>query len=102
MATIILRDLNLALRNGKLKNLPTDALCLIIPNNACILCLIVVVGTELVDTYYPNTVISFYLGKKVHDPYAFYLHATLVCQAFSYYGKFPFVSSVRILGCVSI
>ncbi|MCD7447741.1 hypothetical protein HAX54_033531 [Datura stramonium] len=37
-------------------------------------------GTELVDTYSTDTVIASSLGKEVHDPWAFYLHAALLHQ----------------------
>ena len=54
--------------DGELKKPPTYALRLIIPDNACILCLTAAAGTELADAYSPNTVIASSLGKEVHDP----------------------------------
>ena len=54
--------------DGELKKPPTYALRLIIPDNACILCLTAVAGTELADAYSPDTVIASSLGKEVHDP----------------------------------
>lgn len=49
---------------------PTDALRLIILNNACILYIIVVASTKLVDTYFIDTVIASSLEKKftTHEP----------------------------------
>ncbi|WMV46328.1 hypothetical protein MTR67_039713 [Solanum verrucosum] len=60
------------------------------------------VGTELADAYSPVTVIAFSPGKKVHDPWAFYLHAALLRQAFAHCGKFPTAASRRSLGRVSV
>ncbi|KAL4303160.1 hypothetical protein GQ457_10G008160 [Hibiscus cannabinus] len=71
-------------KNG-LKNSPTYALCPIIPDNAD--------GTELADAYSPDSVIASSLGKEVHDPWAFYLHATLLRQAFAHCRKFPTTAS---------
>ncbi|PHU00431.1 putative cytochrome c biosynthesis protein [Capsicum chinense] len=88
--------------DGGLKNPPTDALRLIILDNACILCITVAIGTELDDAYSPDTINSSYLGKEVHDPWAFYLHAELLRQAFTHCGKFPTTTSCRSLGQVSV
>ncbi|KAG8483058.1 hypothetical protein CXB51_021953 [Gossypium anomalum] len=85
-----------------LKKPPTDALRPIILDNACILCITTVVGTELVDAYSSDTVIASSSRTEVHDPWAFYLHATLLCQAFTYYKKFPTATSRRSLAYVSI
>ncbi|MFQ6628520.1 hypothetical protein Gotur_007539, partial [Gossypium turneri] len=63
---------------GRLKKPPTDALRPIIPDNACILCITVTVGTELTNAYSPDTVITSFLRKEVHDPWAFYLHVVLL------------------------
>ncbi|GJY69226.1 hypothetical protein Tco_0472208 [Tanacetum coccineum] len=38
----------------------------------------------------------FELGKEVYDPWAFYLHAALLRQAFAHCRKFPIVASPRI------
>jgi hypothetical protein len=46
---------------------PTDALRPIIPDNACILCLIVDGGTELVDAYSSDIVIVSSPRKVVDD-----------------------------------
>ncbi|KAF1877260.1 hypothetical protein Lal_00012031 [Lupinus albus] len=54
--------------DGKLKKPPSDVLCLIISDNACILCLTVVTGTKLVDAYSPDIIIASSQGKEVHDP----------------------------------
>ncbi|KAL8214115.1 hypothetical protein R6Q57_003564 [Mikania cordata] len=43
-------------------------------DNACILCITTVAGTELADAYNPNTVIASSQGKEVHNPWSFYLH----------------------------
>nr|GMD96876.1 putative cytochrome C biosynthesis protein [Ipomoea batatas] len=88
--------------DGGLKKPPTDALRLIIPDNACILCITAAAGTELADAYSPDTVIASSPGKEVHDPWAFYLHAALLRQAFAHCGKFPTAASRRSLGRVSV
>ncbi|KAB2009047.1 hypothetical protein ES319_D10G141200v1, partial [Gossypium barbadense] len=56
--------------DGGLKKPPTYALRLIIPNNTCILCITAAAGTNLVDAYSPDIVISSSLGKEVHNPVA--------------------------------
>ncbi|GJV81139.1 hypothetical protein Tco_1517009 [Tanacetum coccineum] len=88
--------------DGGLKKPPIDALRLIIPDNACILCITAAAGTELADAYSPNIVIASSPGKEVYDPWAFYLHAALLRQAFAYCGKFPIAASRRSLGRVSV
>ncbi|KAL8252891.1 hypothetical protein R6Q59_036584 [Mikania micrantha] len=80
----------------------SDALRPIIPDNACILCITAAAGTELADAYSPDTVIASSPGKEVHDPWAFYLHAALLRQAFAHCGKFPTAASRRSLGRVSV
>ncbi|KAL4388303.1 hypothetical protein GQ457_09G004730 [Hibiscus cannabinus] len=85
-----------------LKKPPTDALRPIILDNACILCITAAVGTKLADAYSLDNVIVSSPGKEVHDPWAFYLHVTLLCQAFAHCGKFPIVASRRSLGRVSV
>ncbi|KAG4154839.1 hypothetical protein ERO13_D03G074448v2, partial [Gossypium hirsutum] len=82
--------------------LQLDALRPIIPDNACILCITAAAGTELADAYSPDTVIASSPGKEVHDPWAFYLHAALLRQAFAHCGKFPTAASRRSLGRVSV
>ncbi|KAK8584184.1 hypothetical protein V6N12_068431 [Hibiscus sabdariffa] len=79
-----------------------DALRPIIPDNACILCITAAAGTELADAYSLDSVIASSPGKEVHDPWAFYLHAALLRQAFAHYGKFPTAASRRSLGRVSV
>ncbi|MBA0756477.1 hypothetical protein Gogos_019855 [Gossypium gossypioides] len=81
---------------------PTDALRPIIQDNACILCIIVAVDTELADTYSLDTVITFSLRKEVQDPWAFYLHVALFYQAFAHCEKFPITTFRRSLGRVSV
>ncbi|GJW92999.1 reverse transcriptase domain-containing protein [Tanacetum coccineum] len=88
--------------DGGFKKPPTDALRPIIPDNACILCFTAAAGTELADAYSPDTVIASSLGKEVYDPWAFYLHTTLLHQAFAHGGKFPTAASRRSLGRVSV
>ncbi|KAK8972892.1 hypothetical protein V6N11_057398 [Hibiscus sabdariffa] len=88
--------------DGGLKKPPTDALRPIILDNACILCITAAAGTELADAYSPDSVIASSPGKKVHDPWAFYLHAALLRQAFAHCGKFPTAASCRSLGRVSV
>ncbi|KAL8229813.1 hypothetical protein R6Q57_014714 [Mikania cordata] len=81
-----------------LKKPPTNALRPIIPDNACILCITATAGIELADAYSPDTIIASSLGKEVHDPWAFYLHAALLHQAFAHCRKFPTAASRRSLG----
>ncbi|TYH76745.1 hypothetical protein ES332_D04G108200v1 [Gossypium tomentosum] len=81
---------------------PTDALRLIIPDNACILYITAATGTKLADAYSPDTVIASSPGKEVHDLWAFYLQAALLRQAFAHCGKFPTAASRRSLGRVSV
>ncbi|KAG6510406.1 hypothetical protein ZIOFF_028416 [Zingiber officinale] len=81
---------------------PYHALRPIIPDNACILCLTAAAGTELADAYSSDTVIASSPRKEVHDPWAFYLHAALLRQAFAHCGKFPTAASRRSLGRVSV
>ncbi|VFQ82790.1 unnamed protein product [Cuscuta campestris] len=88
--------------DGGLKKPPTDALRPIIPDNACILCITADAGTELADAYSLDTVIASSPGKEVHDPWAFYLHAALLRQAFTHCGKFLTAASHRSLGRVSV
>ncbi|KAG8373508.1 hypothetical protein BUALT_Bualt11G0031500 [Buddleja alternifolia] len=88
--------------DGGLKKPPTEALRLIILDNAFILCLTVAAGTELADAYSPDTVIVSSPGEEVHDPWVFYLHAALLRQAFAHCGKFPTTASRRSLGRVSV
>ncbi|GFP99553.1 hypothetical protein PHJA_002099400, partial [Phtheirospermum japonicum] len=71
----------------------------IILDNACILCLTAAAGKELAaDAYYLDTIIASSLGKEVHDPWAFYLHATFLHQAFAHYIKSPTIIYHRSLG----
>ncbi|MBA0572251.1 hypothetical protein Golob_002606 [Gossypium lobatum] len=78
-----------------------DALCPIISNNTYILCIIAATGTELADAYSSNTIISTSLGK-VHDPWAFYLYAVLLRQAFAHCRKFAIADSHKSLSRVSV
>ncbi|CAN6483001.1 unnamed protein product [Victoria cruziana] len=48
--------------------LQLDALCPIIPDNACILCLTAAAGTKLADAYSSDTVIASSLGKEESRP----------------------------------
>ncbi|MBA0727688.1 hypothetical protein Golax_000656 [Gossypium laxum] len=80
----------------------TDTLRIIIPENACILCITTTAGTELASVDSPDTVIPSSPRKEVHDLWAFYLHAALLCQAFADCEKFPIAPSHRSLGRVSI
>ena len=88
--------------DGKLKKPPADALRPTISNNTCILYITMVASIGLVDVYSLDTVIASSLGKKVHDPRAFYLHATLLHQAFAHCEKFPIAISRRSLDCVLV
>ncbi|KAG6527901.1 hypothetical protein ZIOFF_010035 [Zingiber officinale] len=88
--------------DGELKKPPTDALRPIISDNACILCLTTAASTELADAYSSDTIIASSSRKEVHDPWAFYLHAAMLRQAFAHYGKFPTTASRRSLGRASV
>ncbi|MBA0698702.1 hypothetical protein Goari_000401, partial [Gossypium aridum] len=59
-------------------------------------------GTELTDAYSLDIVIASSPRKEVHDLWAFYLHETLLRQAFSHFRKFPTTASRRSLGHVSV
>ncbi|ERN00555.1 hypothetical protein AMTR_s00102p00104790 [Amborella trichopoda] len=61
-----------------------------------------VLQLELADAYSLDTVIASSPRKEVHDPWAFYLHATLLRQAFAHCKKFPTAASRRSLSHVSI
>ncbi|KAJ4732767.1 hypothetical protein LUZ62_005248, partial [Rhynchospora pubera] len=52
-------------------------------DNACILCITAAAGTELADAYSSDTVIASSPRKEVYDPWAFFLHAALLRQAFA-------------------
>ncbi|KAJ1681546.1 hypothetical protein LUZ63_023231 [Rhynchospora breviuscula] len=82
--------------------LQLDALRPIIPDNACILCITAAAGTELADAYSSDTVIASSPRKEVYDPWAFFLHAALLRQAFAHCGKFLTAASRRSLGRVSV
>ena len=56
-----------------------DTLCPIILNNACILCLTATTSTQLVDAYSSDSIIASFSESKVHDLWAFFLHAALLC-----------------------
>ncbi|KAJ3676706.1 hypothetical protein LUZ61_021646 [Rhynchospora tenuis] len=88
--------------DGGLEKPPTDALRPIIPDNACILCFTAAAGTELADAYSSDTVIASSPRKEVYDPWAFFLHAALLRQAFAHCGKFLTAASRRSLGRVSV
>ncbi|KAJ1681776.1 hypothetical protein LUZ63_023002, partial [Rhynchospora breviuscula] len=88
--------------DGGLEKPPTDALRPIIPDNACILCITAAAGTELADAYSSDTVIASSPRKEVYDPWAFFLHAALLRQAFAHCGKFLTAASRRSLGRVSV
>ncbi|KAH1064838.1 hypothetical protein J1N35_029825 [Gossypium stocksii] len=49
-----------------------------------------------------HTVIASSPAKEVHDLWAFYLHTTLLRQAFAHCEKFPNAASRRSLGLVSV
>ncbi|CAA6675654.1 unnamed protein product [Spirodela intermedia] len=84
--------------HGSIRTAPSihHALRPIIPDNACILCLTAAAGTELADAYSSDTVIASSPRKEVHDPWAFYLHAALLRQAFAHCGKFPLLPPVGV------
>ncbi|TYI33213.1 hypothetical protein ES332_A04G117400v1 [Gossypium tomentosum] len=80
---------------------PINALRPIILNNAYILCITAVAGTELADAYSLDIVIASSLGK-VHYLWAFYLHVALLHQAFAHCEKFPTTASHKSLGRVLV
>ncbi|PHU10125.1 hypothetical protein BC332_21985 [Capsicum chinense] len=88
--------------DGGLKKPPIDALRPIILDNAYIICITATAGTELADAYSPDTITASSPSKEVHDPWAFYLHAALLHQAFAHCRKFPTDASHRSLGSVSV
>ncbi|KAF3615297.1 NAD(P)H-quinone oxidoreductase subunit 2 B, chloroplastic [Capsicum annuum] len=96
----VLSDLYAFHRSTRNSLCPYHALRPIIPDNVCILCM--AAGTKLADAYSPDTVIASSLGKEVLDPWAIYLHAALLRQAFAHCGKFPTAASRRSLGRVSV
>ncbi|MBA0765865.1 hypothetical protein Gotri_014982 [Gossypium trilobum] len=71
-------------------------------DNAFILCITTAAGVDLADAYSLDTVITFSPEKEVHDLWAFYLYAVLLCQAFVYCKKFPTTASRRSLGRVPV
>lgn len=56
-----------------------DVLCLIILDNVCIFCIIVVVGMELVDVYLLGIVRIFFLIKEVYNLRIFFFYVVLFC-----------------------
>ncbi|KAG9438468.1 hypothetical protein H6P81_021591 [Aristolochia fimbriata] len=80
----------------------THALRPIIPDNACILCLTAAAAGRVSRCLFLRYRHCFFSEKKVHDPWAFYLHAALLRQAFAHCGKFPTAASRRSLGRVSV
>lgn len=74
------------------KKPPTNTLSPIILYNACILCITATVGTELADA---SSVITSSQEKEFHNPWTFYLQATLQCQAFVHREQFPTAASRR-------
>ncbi|TYG80097.1 hypothetical protein ES288_D02G189300v1 [Gossypium darwinii] len=88
--------------DGRLKKSPTNALRPIIPDNAFIICINAAGDIDLADAYSLDTVITSSPEKEVHDLWAFYLYAVLLCQAFAYCKKFPTTASPRSLGRVSV
>ncbi|KAK8972372.1 hypothetical protein V6N11_034265 [Hibiscus sabdariffa] len=54
------------------------------------------------NVQWSNRIIASSPGKEVHDPWAFYLYAALLRQAFAHCGKFPTAASRRSLGRVSV
>ncbi|KAJ3668840.1 hypothetical protein LUZ61_022760, partial [Rhynchospora tenuis] len=54
------------------------------------------------DAYSSDTVIASSPRKEVYDPWAFFLHAALLRQAFAHCGKFLTAASRRSLGRVSV
>ena len=73
-----------------------------IPDNACIPRITAAAGTELADAYSLSTVIPSSSTKEVYNPWAVFLHAVLLRQAFAHCGKFLTAASRRSLGRVSV
>ncbi|XP_078434140.1 kinesin-like protein KIN-14R [Wolffia australiana] len=57
---------------------------------------------SLADAYSSDNIIASSPRKEVQDPWAFYLHAALLRQAFAHCEKFPTAASRRSLGRVSV
>ena len=73
-----------------------------IPDNACIPRITAAAGTELADAYSLSTVIPSSSTKEVYNPWAVFLHAVLLRQAFAHCGKFLTAASRRSLGRISV
>ncbi|MBA0635118.1 hypothetical protein Godav_025998, partial [Gossypium davidsonii] len=56
----------------------------------------------LADAYSPDNIIASSPGKEVHDPWAFYHHVALLCQAFAHCKKFRTAASRTSLSRVSV
>ncbi|KAJ4699434.1 hypothetical protein OWV82_026652, partial [Melia azedarach] len=65
-----------------LKSPPTDALRPIIRITLASLCITAAAGTELADAYSPGYRHCFFSGKRVHDPWAFYLPRCIAPSGF--------------------
>lgn len=61
-----------------------------------------VIGIELADAYSPNIVIVSSPKREVHDPWAFYLDAALLHQAFVYCRKFSNAAFRRSLSRILV
>nr|KJB45375.1 hypothetical protein B456_007G303200 [Gossypium raimondii] len=83
--------------DGGLKKPPTDSLRPIILDDTCVFCITAAAGTKLAYAYSLDIVITSYLGKEIHNSWAFYLHAALLYQTFAHCGKFPIVASRKSL-----
>ena len=84
---------------------PTCALCPVIPNNVCTLCLTAAAGTELAgaSSRFGHGAKRFsYSVTAVYNPKAFILHAVSLRQAFAHCGRFSTAASRRSLGSVSV
>ncbi len=75
---------------------------LIILDNACIFCLTTTISIKLTNAYFLDTVIASSLRKAIYNMWTFYLHATLLHQAFTHCEKFPTTISHRSPGRVSV
>ena len=58
--------------------------------------LTVAVGTELAGSYFSNTAVASSLRRGVYDPWAFYLYAALLYEAFTLCKRFPLLPPIGV------
>ncbi|MFQ6629662.1 hypothetical protein Gotur_006796 [Gossypium turneri] len=70
-------------------------------DNTFILCITAATGIDLANAYSLDTVIASSPEKEVHDPWAFYLYAALLGQAFAYCKNSLLLPPVESRPCLS-